>query len=139
MTANRGNLLEDFQMKEVVAGTDTKQDVVQKLGSPTTIAPFDDNTWYYLGQKTEKRGVFDPVVTQEKIVVVKFGADGLVDSLAERREGREDVVIVDRKTPTSGNDFTVLEQMLGNLGKFNTPEGSAATTGTGGSIPRGRD
>lgn len=139
VTANRGNLLDDYQMKEIVPGQDTRDEVIRKIGSPTTISPFDDNTWYYLGQKTEKTGVFDPKVTQERIVVVSFGQDGFVNSIKERKDGREDVPIVERTTPTSGNDFTFVQQMLGNLGKFNKQDTTnAATTAGTGTVPGGR-
>lgn len=132
MVANRGNLLEDYQMKEIQPGVDSRDEVVRKLGSPTTIAPFDDNTWYYLGQKTSKSGILDAKVTAERIVVVTFNAqDGLVDRVVERRDGREDIPLVQRKTPTTGNEFTVLQQMLGNLGKFNKEAESAAATAGG--------
>lgn len=133
VNATRGNLLEQSDMQEIVAGQDSRDEVIRKVGSPTTISPFNDNVWYYLGQKTKKVGVFDPKVTEEKIVVVTFGQDGLVDSVKQRQEGREDVPIVERKTPTSGNDFTFMQQMLGNLGKFNKQDttNAASTAGTG--------
>ena len=133
VTANRGNFLDDYQMKEVVAGQDSRDEVIRKIGSPTSISPFNDNIWYYLGQKTEKRGIFDPKVTDERIVVVTFGQDGLVDSMVQRKEGREDVTLVKRTTPTSGNEITFVQQMLGNLGKFNKQDttNAANTAGTG--------
>jgi outer membrane protein assembly factor BamE (lipoprotein component of BamABCDE complex) len=130
---NRGNIVETYRLAEVQPGIDGKDEVIKKIGSPTTMAPFDDNTWYYLGQKFEKHGILDPELKQEKIVVVTFGADGFVDKIVERREGREDVPLVDRKTPTSGNEVTVMQQLLGNLGRFNKKDGNAATTATGGS------
>jgi outer membrane protein assembly factor BamE (lipoprotein component of BamABCDE complex) len=129
--ATRGNMLDDFQMRQIMAGTDTRDDVVRKVGSPTAISPFDNRIWYYIGQKTEKHGILDPKVTQERIVVVTFGADGIVDSVRERRDGRENVQMVDRVTPTSGNEYTFLQQLLGNLGRFNRPAGNAATTAGG--------
>lgn len=128
MTANRGNMLDDYQMKEIQPGVDTRDEVVRKIGSPTTIAPFDDNTWYYIGQKTSKRGILDPQITDERIVVVTFAQDGMVDKIVERKDGREDIPITQRKTPTTGNDFTFMQQLLGNLGKFNKQEGNAAET-----------
>ena len=131
--AVHGNMLEDYQMKEILPGIDTREDVVRKIGSPTTVAPFNDNTWYYMGQKTEKRGVLDPKVTNERIVVVSFAADGMVDKVIERRDGRKDIPIVQRSTPATGNEFTLMQQMLGNIGKFNSGASkSAATTGNGG-------
>lgn len=132
MTATRGNLLDDYQMKEIQPGVDTRDDVVRKIGSPTTVAPFDDNTWYYMGQKTSKKGILDPKITEERIVVVTFAEDGMVDKVMQRADGREDIPIVQRKTPTTGNDYTFVQQLLGNLGKFNKPRENAATTAGGG-------
>jgi len=137
VTANRGNLLDTEQMKQVAAGVDTRDEVIRKIGSPTTISAFDDNIWYYMGQKTEKKGIFDPKITQEKIVVVTFAPDGFVNTVVERRDGRQDVPIVSRETPTSGNEVTFVQQMLGNLGKFNKSTSTNAAT-TAGTIPGGR-
>ncbi|OIN85391.1 MAG: hypothetical protein AUJ12_09590 [Alphaproteobacteria bacterium CG1_02_46_17] len=131
--ATRGNLLEDYQMKEVLPGIDTRDDVIRKIGSPTTVAPFDDNTWYYMGQRTEKKGILDPKIVEERIIVVTFNAeDGMVDKILQRQDGREDVPVVQRTTPTSGNDYTFIQQMLGNIGKFNKDPGNAANTAGGG-------
>lgn len=132
VVATRGNLLEDYQMKEILAGIDGKDDVVRKVGSPTTVAPFDENTWYYMGQRTEKKGILDPKLVKERIVVVKFDTDGKVGSVVERRDGHQDVPVVQRTTPVQGNDFTFLQQMVGNIGKFNTPKSSATQTAGGG-------
>lgn len=131
MTANRGNMLDDYQMKQIQPGIDTRDEVIRKVGSPTTVAPFDDNTWYYIGQKTAKQGILDTKITDERIVVVTFAEDGMVDKVVERKEGRDDIPLVQRKTPTTGNEFTVMQQLLGNLGKFNKPASSAASTATG--------
>ena len=132
MTATRGNILDDYQMKELQPGLDTRDDVVRKIGSPTTIAPFDDKTWYYIGQKTSKKGIMDAKVTEERIVAIVFAEDGMVDKVLERKDGREDIPLVQRKTPTTGNEFTVMQQLLGNLGKFNNQNTNAATTAGGG-------
>lgn len=43
--AARGNMVEDYRLSEVVPGISTKTNVLKSLGSPTTIAPFDDNVW----------------------------------------------------------------------------------------------
>lgn len=129
--ATRGNLVEDYRLSEVVPGVSTKSNVLQSLGSPTTQAPFDDNVWYYISQKTEKRGFMDPKVVDEKIVVVAFDEDGVVQIAQPIDADRLDVPRVRRKTPTGGNEVTVLQQLLGNVGRFNRPESNAATTAGG--------
>ena len=119
-TAQRGNMLEDYQIKQIAPGVHGKTDVLKLLGSPTTQAPFDDNTWYYLGQNTEKTGIFDPEVKKERIVVVTFGPDGLVNSVRDVPPDRVDVPIESAQTPTRGNEPTIMQQFLGNIGRFNT-------------------
>ncbi len=115
----RGNLLEDFQTSEVVPNIHTQSDVLRILGSPTTKSPFDDNIWYYIGQETEKRGILDPEVTEEKIVAVTFNEEGIVQSLNKMNSNRIDIPLERTKTPTHGNQVTIMQQFLGNLGKFN--------------------
>lgn len=115
----RGNMVQDYQLSEVVAGQDSRTDVLRKLGSPTTKAPFDENVWYYLGQETEKKGILDPKVKEERIVVVFFDEEGVVQDVKDIDNERVDLPYVRNKTPTSGNEVTVLQQLLGNLGKFN--------------------
>lgn len=129
--ATRGNIVEDYRMAEIVPGVSTRTSVLQSLGSPTTQAPFDDTVWYYIGQTTEKRGIFDPKVIDKKVVVVAFTQDGVVESIDKINSDEIDLAVVRRKTPTSGNEISVLQQLLGNVGRFNKPKESAANTAGG--------
>lgn len=122
MQASHGNMVENYRLAEVTPGISTRQNVLKSLGSPTTTAPFDDTIWYYIGQKTEKKAFFDPKVVDEKVVVVAFDADGIVETVKEIEADRVDVPRVRRKTHTGGNEVTIMEQLLGNMGKFNTPK-----------------
>lgn len=117
-----GNILQEQQVASVQAGTDTQTDVLRKLGSPTTRAPFDDNVWYYMGQETEKRGILDDRVKKERVVVVMFDEAGIVKSVQDVDNRRIEVPYEREKTPTSGNEITVLQQLLGNVGKFSKNE-----------------
>ena len=120
-----GNFLKTHDIQSVQAGVDTRTEVIQKLGSPTTIAPFDENVWYYLGQKTVKKGIFDPKLRDEKIVIVQYTPEGFVQAINEVDQDRVDIPLNDEKTHTGGNEVGAMQQLLGNLGKFNTPQGSA--------------
>ena len=123
--SKRGNMVQDQQVQQIVPGVHAKLDVLKIMGSPTTQAPFDDNLWYYIGQETEKRGIFDPKVTQERIVVVQFNAeDGLVQSIKDADAERINIPIERDKTKTQGHEVTLPQQLLGNLGRFNQPSGN---------------
>ena len=122
--AKRGNMVEDHQLTQVVQGIHTRTDVLKILGSPTTQATFDDNIWYYIGQKTEKRGILDPEVVEERIVAVAFDEDGVVQTVQDVDSERMNIPIERAKTTTRGNEITVMQQLLGNLGKFNNAGGN---------------
>lgn len=132
--STRGNLVEDFRMSEITPGVSTRNNVLKSLGSPTTIAPFDDNVWYYIGQKMEKKGIFDPEVKEERVIAVAFNEEGIVDTMEEINSERINVPKVRDKTHTGGNEITIMEQLLGNVGRFNKGgDGGAARTAGGGS------
>ena len=121
----RGNMLKDYQVVQVEEGIDTRSDVIRKLGSPTTVAPFDENVWFYIGQKTEKKGIFAPEVIDERITLVQFDETGAVKTVMDVDQDRMDIPLSSDSTPTGGLDVTILQQLLGNLGKFNAPQSSA--------------
>lgn len=123
--AVRGNIVEDHVLATVQPGVDNAAAVMKKMGSPTARDPFDPSVWYYIGQKMEKRGILDPEVKEERIIIARFNQEGLLESLSEREGGRNDVPLSREKTPTSGNEITVMQQLLGNLGKFNKDDMSS--------------
>ena len=119
--ATRGNLVEDTRLDQIVVGSSTANDVVALMGTPTTEATFDQRTWYYIGQRTEQMAFFEPEVTDRRIVVIRFGEDGVVQDIQELGlDDAREVAIVERETPTLGRQITFLEQVIGNLGRFNT-------------------
>ncbi len=130
--ATRGNIVEDYRLAEIVPGVSTRTNVLKSLGSPTTQAPFDENVWYYIGQKTEKTGIFDPKVVDKKVIVVAFDPEGIVQTVDNVDAEQIDVPRVRRKTPTTGNEVGVVEQLLGNVGRFNSNKKGSATETAGG-------
>lgn len=122
--AKRGNTIEDDQIKQIIVGESTREDVAKLLGSPTQMATFDDKTWYYIGQRTEKEAFFDPELKEQKIVTVEFTPEGKVSSVTKSgAENSQDIDVVSAKTPTYGKNLTILQQLLGNIGRPSIPKG----------------
>ena len=124
-----GVFLTQDDVTRVQPGVATRADVLQALGTPTATAVFDDNTWYYVGIKTEKDAFFDAKVTDRSVYEAKFDELGTLASLQKVEGEAIDTPLVRRKTPTAGHDLTFAQQLLGNLGRFNK-----ASSGTPGSI-----
>ncbi len=129
--SQRGNMLEDHQVTEVVAGEHSRSDVLYILGSPTTQSTFNTDVWYYIGQETEKHGILDDEVVSERIVAVTFNKEGIVETIEDIDPERENIPYARGKTPTHGNELTFMQQLLGNVGRFNAPQQSSARTAGG--------
>jgi len=115
----RGNFLiaEDVQLLQ--AGLSTQNEVLNLLGSPTSKAVFDENIWYYVGLKTEKESFFDEKVTNRQVYKLEFGDNSVLQDIALVEGESLDIPLNERVTKTSGNQVTFIQQILGNIGKYN--------------------
>ena len=130
VVATRGNLIDDDRFAQIAVGRSTANDVANLFGSPTTVSTFDQRTWYYIGQRTEKVAFFDPDIVERRVVRVEFTETGIVSRVDDLDlDDAQTVELVERETPTLGRRLTVLEQLLGNFGRFNTPSSSPSTPG----------
>ena len=121
----RGNKPDEDQVVQINPGVDDKNRVAELIGTPSTISAFDDRTWYYISKRTETTAFFDPETTDQEILAINFDEGGIVESM--KVYGQEDgrtIAYVDRTTPTEGNELTIMQQLLGNLGRFN-PSGDS--------------
>lgn len=127
----RGNKVEADQLKALVPGTSKKADVTALIGSPTQKAVFDDNTWLYITELTQPRLGQTLGVLDQTVVVLTFDDQGVLKGV--NTATRDDAVAVDvasRTTPSPGTEASFLQQLLGNIGKFNA--GGAGLGGGGG-------
>lgn len=119
----RGNLPDADNVLAIQPGTSTKDEVSQLLGTPSTIATFDDKTWYYISKRTETVAFFSPDVMDQQVLVVKFDDTDVVQQVALLgMDDANDVDMVDRETPTYGQRLTLVQQLLGNIGRFTKGE-----------------
>jgi outer membrane protein assembly factor BamE (lipoprotein component of BamABCDE complex) len=117
--AQRGNVPDAEKLEQIKLG-DSKDSVVQLIGSPSTIGTFTDKRWYYISRKTEKVAFFNPTTIDQQVVEVLFDEqDKVLEVKKLNLSDAQDVDLVDRKTPTAGKTITVFDQLLGNLGRFN--------------------
>jgi len=120
--STHGHRFDAAALARVEPGNSSQNDVMQLLGSPSTLATFDDRTWYYISQRSERHSFYFETVVSQDVVAIVFDDQGTVSAI--NRNGLDsalDIDLVDRETPTAGNELTVLEQFLGNIGRFNPP------------------
>lgn len=116
----RGNKPDEDQVVQINPGVDDKNRVAELIGTPSAISTFNDKTWYYISKRTETTAFFDPDVTDQEVLAISFDDNGIVQNMKVygQEDGRQ-IAYVDRTTPTEGNELTIVQQLLGNLGRFN--------------------
>jgi outer membrane protein assembly factor BamE (lipoprotein component of BamABCDE complex) len=134
----RGNLPNADKMSEIHAGSTTKDEVAKILGTPSSVSVFNnDKSWYYISRRTAQTAFFEPDVLDQQVYVVNFDDQGVVKAVDHKvlEDGKE-ITPVARATPAPGRELSFLEQLIGNLGKFNS-SGGGGGGGGGGSGPQG--
>lgn len=129
----RGNLPPPELLSQIKPGVTDKATVTRILGSPSSVAEFDANTWYYISQKTKAVAFFKPELVDQEVVAIDFDKDGMVRDI--RHRGMDDRVAVapnPNATPAPGREFTFWEQLIGNFGRFSGNSGNGTNTGGGG-------
>jgi outer membrane protein assembly factor BamE (lipoprotein component of BamABCDE complex) len=129
---NRGHLPDQDRLAEIHPGQTTKDQVVKILGTPSSTGVFDDKDWYYISRKTEQVAFFDKDVLDQQVYVVRFDDKGVV-SAVDHKDLRDARLIepAPGATPAPGRELTFLEQILGNVGRFNKPSSSSSSSSGG--------
>ena len=117
-----GHRFDAAALAQIEPGQTSQDEVVQLLGSPSSIAAFDDRTWYYVSQRIERSSFYHQAVVAQDVVAIGFDNQGTV-SHVDRHDlnGAREIDPIDRQTPTAGNELSIFEQFIGNIGRFNPP------------------
>lgn len=130
--AQRGHVVPTDRLAEIHPGTTTKDQVVKILGSPSSIGVFNDNSWYYISRKIKQVAFFDPDVLNQQVYIIHFNGNGVVQNVGHLTEANaRNIEPAPGATPSPGRKLTFLEQIIGNIGRFNKSSGAAPAPSEG--------
>ena len=119
---SRGNAPDSKRVISIKPGVHKRQDVEQRLGAPSTITTFDNETWYYISGRVKSVAFFKPKLMKRTILTVKFDKQGIVQKIYELDTTKQkEISFVKRETPTKGKELTFIQQIIGNIGKYSGP------------------
>jgi len=109
-------------VEKLDVGSQSREDVIRLIGSPSTVATFNPNVWYYISQKQEYYAFFKPEMIEQNVLQLTFNESGRLQAMKKYDlADAKDIEMVSRITPTAGKELTILEQLLGNVGRFSGP------------------
>ncbi|MFD1192556.1 outer membrane protein assembly factor BamE [Phenylobacterium conjunctum] len=119
ITSHSGYQAIDTNPADLAVGTDTKSTVRAKLGSPSVTSTFDPNVWFYVSQVKARAAFRRPQVIKRDIVALGFDKETEVLKTLDTLSLKDGKVIAfnGRETPTRGREMTILEQLLGSVGR----------------------
>lgn len=123
----RGFNVDNVQFNQIKPGIQSKNQVLQILGSPSTIPSFDQNTWYYISKKTATTSFFTPEVLDQQVTVINFDNNGIVrDIKTYKGEDAKHIKPIERKTETTGYESGVFREVFSNFGRMSSKKPTKA-------------
>ena len=97
--------------------------VQRLLGSPSAITRFQHRSWLYISQRSETVAFLAPKMVRRQVLELQFNQKGILQDVKryDLKDGKR-IEIAEDKTKTRGSELTILQQLLGNLGRFSTAE-----------------
>ena len=121
--STHGILPKPNKIASIKVGFHNKNNVRNILGAPSTASNFDNKIWYYVGSRVEEASVFSPKLLERKVLAVEFDNNGTVKKIKHYDATKTNKIVpVSRKTPTKGKELTVIQQLIGNVGRFSETE-----------------
>ena len=117
---HRGYLIDERAVGQVKAGMSAEQ-VLQTLGTPSTVSTVGNKSWYYISQVSQRPLQFmGQSVVDQRVTAVYFDTNLKVERIA--LYGIQDGRIFDfisRTTPAGGADQNFVSQLFKGLNPFN--------------------
>ena len=120
--SRHGQVLDREIVADIEPGVDHRSEVTRRLGTPSSHSLFGEDTWFYISQYRTTSILSLPETESHTVVAIAFDSSGIVEEVAMLTI--EDGIVIDpvsRATPTHGRDLGLLEQLLGNIGRFDAP------------------
>jgi outer membrane protein assembly factor BamE (lipoprotein component of BamABCDE complex) len=119
-TFQRGYILDEQALATVKKGMSADQ-VLNTLGTPSTVSTVGNKNWYYISQKSQRTLQFlGESVVEQQVTAVYFDNGLRVERVA--LYGLQDGRVFDfisRTTPSGGEESSFLGQILKGTNKFN--------------------
>lgn len=122
--SHNGNMPSEERIAKLSVGQ-YKEDVLENLGSPSSVVSLDQNTWIYMSADVEQVAFFKPEEVDRDILIVRFDEQNKVKEISRiSDEDGQKVAISDDETPTLGERPGFFKRVFGGVGSYSPFSGS---------------
>lgn len=126
-TDNLGNRYLKQDVAAIQVGRSSKNEITRLLGSPSSTAPLDDNTWYYINARQVQWAFLKPTTREQNVLVLRFDQGGILQEMKELDlKDAQAATYVDRRTPTRGGEPGIILSLYDTI--MRGPVGGARKT-----------
>ncbi len=115
---HHGYIPPEIDLAQISVGRDTRESVLETLGSPSSAGMMDASGIYYVSSEFRTVGPMAPREVNREVLSISFDSNGRVANI--ERFGLENgrvIVLSRRVTDDNVRDTTLIRQLLGNLGR----------------------
>jgi outer membrane protein assembly factor BamE (lipoprotein component of BamABCDE complex) len=130
LRTHQGYVIDADLVNSVQPGVDTRQSVLNTLGTPTLTTQFGKGQWFYIARDSRNYAYHKPKPVSQITLRISFDDQGTVTRID--RTGIDQVVQISpvkRVTPTLGRHRSFFQQLFGNIGTVGAPGMSPQNTG----------
>lgn len=116
---NHGYVPAESALSTLAVGADSREEVVAKLGRPTTTGLLGDRSLYYVQSRFRQFAFLAPEEVDREVLALSFTPDGRLGNIERFGLERGRVVQLNpARTAEVFADRTFITQLLGNVGRF---------------------
>ncbi len=114
-----GHLIDKLGYNILIENGDNKKTVLNKLGSPSSKDPLDENTWIYITSIHEKKPFKSSKKIEQQVLAITFNEnDILINKRIFNLKDGKVLTPLEEKTVTYGKKTSLFREIFGNLGKY---------------------
>ncbi len=115
---HNGNMPSNERISQLKLG-DTKEQVVQTLGAPSSVVSFDKNTWIYMSSEIKRIAFMEPEEVNRDILTIEFNNDGKVTNIQRLTKADGKNITVNSDTTQSyGQEPGFFKKYFGGVGGY---------------------
>ncbi|NOX72690.1 MAG: outer membrane protein assembly factor BamE [Alphaproteobacteria bacterium] len=118
--ANHGYAPTDTELEDIIVGVDSRNSVEETIGRPSSTGVLREGGWYYVSSRVKNFAYRRPEVIDRQLVAISFDKRGIVTNIERFTLENGRVITLNRRiTKTGIKGVSFIQQMLGNVGRFN--------------------